>query len=485
MGNEEYTIDENGNKRYLYEGEVDNQFPEQNKGDLLKSVNKYRAKPSEFAKDGYIGPLDSKKPQPEDKLQLPLKPEPEIYDEEGPRDSIPKTLLRSKIIPKGDGIEYEPSDDYPLYLEPKKKKFLYPRDSERMAEGEVKKNIPKKKPEDNLEKKIFEEKEPQLVDYKQGKSQFRQVIQVPMLRTQKKIKDMDDNEKKLRTPKDTDEDEYRIAGQPDNINSIKQGKYLFPGNEEVIQKNVGFIPKNDNLKYEKVEEYCGYNERKKINKLKEEGNNFGYEEDIPAPSDSFSQEIFREINNMRENPRDYIKVLKKAKQKKIGKNRDGSQTIYRGKNGAIKVALNKGEKAFDEAIKDLENTKPMEPLEFRDALTIPQPDNEIDRKDPLYLKKKVDELKRNDIPIKAYWKDIISDFETCAILLLVDDNAEQKTGRRRKIILNPDIKYMGISSNYVEESKSNDENEKKIPFSTYMTFAKDIDDEASVQVNVQ
>jgi len=83
-------------------------------------------------------------------------------------------------------------------------------------------------------------------------------------------------------------------------------------------------------------------------------------------------------------------------------------------------------------------------LYFDPNLTIPLPETEDEIKDKNYLKEKVQELikKRS---VKSYWRDIVKEKETSFLLSIVDDTGE-KSGMKRKNILNPIIKYIGINS---------------------------------------
>ena len=51
----------------------------------------------------------------------------------------------------------------------------------------------------------------------------------------------------------------------------------------------------------------------------------------------------------------------------------------------------------------------------------------------------------NGIPIRAYWRDIIKEPETSFLMMIVDDTG-LKAGLKRKDILDPNMKYIGISS---------------------------------------
>ena len=105
----------------------------------------------------------------------------------------------------------------------------------------------------------------------------------------------------------------------------------------------------------------------------------------------------------------------------------------------VKVAfLTKGEESFNEAINQLNETQPMEKLIFEPLLTIPLPINEKEINDKDYLKIKVKEKLKN-VNIKCYWRDTIKDPETYFVLMIIE-------GLKRKSILDPNIKYIGINS---------------------------------------
>ena len=84
-------------------------------------------------------------------------------------------------------------------------------------------------------------------------------------------------------------------------------------------------------------------------------------------------------------------------------------------------------------------------LEFCPQLTVELPKNEKEIKDREDLRIKVENMINNGINIKSYWKDIIKDPEISFLLMIVDDNGMRK-GMKRRDILNPDNKYIGISS---------------------------------------
>ena len=173
------------------------------------------------------------------------------------------------------------------------------------------------------------------------------------------------------------------------------------------------------------------------------------------PEDEFSKYIFEKINEVRKNPKNFIPIIEESK-KNITTDKNG-RLIYKSK---VKVALSKGLPIFKEAISFLQETEPMNQLIYEPKITIPVPDNEDDIKNKSYLKEKVEEI-NNNYNIKTYWRDIIHDPETSFILMIVDDT-EKKSGLKRKDILNPEFKYIGINSVQIEKS-----------FVCYMTFSDD------------
>ena len=158
------------------------------------------------------------------------------------------------------------------------------------------------------------------------------------------------------------------------------------------------------------------------------------------PKDEFSKCIFNQINAIREDPQSFIDIIQKSK-KNIKIDKSGIK-IYK---STCKVALNKGEPAFNEAIEFLRKTKPMNKLIYNPDFVIDLPNNEYDIISKEYLGNKVKEKIERGIDIKSFWKDIVKDEEACFILTVVDDSAKN-SGNKRNDILNRDNKYIGISS---------------------------------------
>ena len=158
-----------------------------------------------------------------------------------------------------------------------------------------------------------------------------------------------------------------------------------------------------------------------------------------VPDDEFSMFIFENINNIRTDPKSYISKIKESENNITKDKKD--RLIYKSN---VKVALTKGLESFEEAINILNETEPMNKLIFDPNLIIPLPNTEEEIKDKNYLKEKVNKLieKRS---VKSYWRDIVKDKETSFLLSIVDDTGA-KSGMKRKNILNPKIKYIGINS---------------------------------------
>jgi len=168
--------------------------------------------------------------------------------------------------------------------------------------------------------------------------------------------------------------------------------------------------------------------------------------DKSVPSDEFSKYIFTQINLLRENPSSFINLIQ-GSESNIQRDKK-NRLIYKTK---LKVALDKGIKAFEEAKLILSNTKPMPKLNFDYDMKLKLPKNEINIKSNNYLKNQVLIKGDKGISIKAYWKEIIYDPETCFVLMIVDDNGK-KAGFKRRNLLNPEYKYIGISSKNINNN---------------------------------
>ena len=228
---------------------------------------------------------------------------------------------------------------------------------------------------------------------------------------------------------------------------IDKDKYKNKNKEEInkklIEKYLKTEPppqkyKNDNkneVTYETKIKFNNY--RNKIN--------FNSLNIASKPEDNYSKYFLAQINKIRTDPQSFVGIIEDSKYNII-KDRYG-RIMY---NGKIKVKLIFGEPAFDDAIEFLNKAKPMNKLEFSSIITPQLPKNEEEMKDKNDLRKKVSNMAQNGINIKSYWKDFIKDPETSFLLMIVDDIGI-KGGMRRKDLLDPKMKYIGISSTVIND----------------------------------
>ena len=87
----------------------------------------------------------------------------------------------------------------------------------------------------------------------------------------------------------------------------------------------------------------------------------------------------------------------------------------------------------------------MKKLKFNPDFVVDLPTNELDVKSKEYLMDQVKIKIDLGMDIKSFWKDIVSDPESCFILTVVDDSG-LVDGNKRIDILNKDNKYIGIST---------------------------------------
>ena len=158
------------------------------------------------------------------------------------------------------------------------------------------------------------------------------------------------------------------------------------------------------------------------------------------PGDNFSKALLSQINSIRANPQSYISIIQKEKNNIIVDKR--GRLIYNGKN---KIALTRGEEAFNEAIDFLKSSKATDRLIYNPYLTVEMPKTENEIRFVNDLRYKVDGLVKKGIIIKSFWRNVIRDPDISFLMMIVDDMGE-KSGMRRKDLLDPNMKYIGISS---------------------------------------
>ena len=249
-----------------------------------------------------------------------------------------------------------------------------------------------------------------------------------------------------------------------NSNNYSNNEYILNSNNNLnTNKNKNDLPitSSNNVDSQVIKSTMFYDKQNDENEKNSQPVNKILDETADAhltPSDDFSNYIFNKINDIRQNPQKYISVLEDAKNN-ITTDKKTRKLIYKSPNSKVKVALNRGADAFDEAIMFLNNLEPMNPLIYHPLITVNVPDNELDLKNKDYLKDEVTRIENKDILIKSFFKDNVKEPETSFILLIADDS--KNSGVKRKDILDKNKKYIGIVSKKIEKS-----------FACYITFAE-------------
>ena len=184
------------------------------------------------------------------------------------------------------------------------------------------------------------------------------------------------------------------------------------------------------------------------------------EENMKKYSD-YPEKIVNIINTIRQNPKVYADVIEDSIKNIIleDNNKDPAKPklIYKEK---VKVALTRGEQAFLEAAQELRNMSPIPPLEFKEEMCIPLPDNEKDFKDSNYLRNKVKEILAKNVRINVFFKEMVKIPQVSVLLMIVDDNGKN-SGKKRRAILNENFKYIGITYKFIGKT-----------FISYFSFSK-------------
>ena len=153
----------------------------------------------------------------------------------------------------------------------------------------------------------------------------------------------------------------------------------------------------------------------------------------------------------------YIKIENQVLNDKVtGQKKNIEKPIFKKK---VKVALNKGESTFYETSKRLREMIPIPPLEMDNNLLINLPNNKSEIYDNKYLIKQAEKIKQKT-SLEFFYKDLIKDPNISALLMVVDDT-EKNEFKKRDIILNPDLRYVGINCRYIGKT-----------FVAYLGFSK-------------
>ncbi len=173
------------------------------------------------------------------------------------------------------------------------------------------------------------------------------------------------------------------------------------------------------------------------------------------PLTDYVKKVFSLINKVRLNPTEFVVVIETAE--KFIKEING-RTIF--DDNKIKVLLNEGKKMFEDCANYLKTLSSMSELIFSDEIVLECPKDEQNIKDINYFKEKLLE-KKEKFGIEAYFKDSIKIPEISVLLMLVDDSAKNPR-KKRETLLNPNFKYIGISSSSDICEKNNEEKKENI-----------------------
>ncbi|MCQ2816255.1 MAG: hypothetical protein MJ252_03210 [archaeon] len=168
----------------------------------------------------------------------------------------------------------------------------------------------------------------------------------------------------------------------------------------------------------------------------------------------YVKNMFKLINKIRTNPKEFAGIVEKLI--KHIKTTESGQKIF---DYHLKISLAKGEETFKEVAKELNELEPMDPLIFKDEIVIDVPNKEEELKDFNVFQNKVKE-KVKETKLSDCFKDAIKDPEAALFMIIIDDT-NKNSGRKRKAVLNKDYKYIGISS--IKQGNT---------FCAYYTFAK-------------
>ena len=238
--------------------------------------------------------------------------------------------------------------------------------------------------------------------------------------------------------------------QKDEIFGLKSQEGNDPGNlRETHNENNDNYENHDNIENNGI----GEEHEDEYNEQAIENKNTKYAD--------YPEKMLELINRIRENPSYYADVVEDSIKNIIEVQEEDEdqikpKIIYKKK---VKVALTKGEPAFRETAEKLRNMESLPPLEFKNDICVPLPDNEEDIRNPSYLKEQV-KIMRETTNIDVFFKDLIKIPEVSALLMIVDDS-QKNPGRKRNAVLNKNFKYIGINSKFIGKT-----------FIAYFTFSK-------------
>ena len=155
----------------------------------------------------------------------------------------------------------------------------------------------------------------------------------------------------------------------------------------------------------------------------------------------FNSRVLDLINKIRRDPPSYANTILENIQYITNEN---NKLIFKKK---VKVLLNKGEEAFKNAAEDLKKMGPMNDLTMKNEIAIPLPLSQEEIYDDALLINQVNIIRQN-YNINVYFKNMIKNPEIAVLLLIVDDSVHSP-GAKRRAILNPNFRKIGINSKFI------------------------------------
>ena len=206
---------------------------------------------------------------------------------------------------------------------------------------------------------------------------------------------------------------------------------------EIKSSVIDIVMEGDNKTNEPIHNLDYYQKKEQ-----QELNGEKYNDSIFA---NYSTEVFKIINQIREKPSQYADFIEDSMENIVETVEGENKKIVFKKQ--LKVALNKGEPAFRRAATKLREYDPLPPLIFKKELCVPLPTSSSELSNRNYLKNQIQNM-RQTTRVDGYFKDMVKAPDISALLMIVDDNGEN-TGKRRLLLMNNEIKYIGINSGFV------------------------------------
>ena len=263
------------------------------------------------------------------------------------------------------------------------------------------------------------------------------------------------------SPEDDEEINKKLVEDGNKENSPNDYNNNFNKNENLLgfnQENQDMANKeldlNNKIQINEINQYPYNNDEKPLN------NEQNLEIERNLKYSDYPEKIVEYINSIREDPVGYADIIedsiKYIVEEEDKNDPSNARLIFKKK---VKVALNRGEKAFLDAANYLRTLTPLPPLEFVKDKCIPLPENEDELKDPTFLREQVRKI-RETTDVDVFFKDLIKIPEVSGLLMIVDDT-NKNAGKKRMALLNKNLKYVGVTSKFIGKT-----------FIAYFAFSK-------------